>query len=300
MSTNHGMARRRRARRDALAALLFLAPFLVLALIFQYGPVAMMVRDSFFSFTLITPDDRTFVGLDNFTRLFTDVGTVQSIVVTLLLALGAVVVTVPLAFLLAVFLNGKLPARGLVRTIIFLPVVTSSVVVATMWTFLLNSNGLVNSVLESLGIPVQPFLTSDTQALPSFIALTVWQQVGLAAVLYLGGLQGVPQDVMEAATVDGAGAFRRMVHITVPLMARTTVLVVVVMSVFALQSFAPAFIMTYGGPSGTTSTLVYLIYKTAFTLQEPGYASAISLLLMAIAITISLIQMRILRPREEN
>jgi multiple sugar transport system permease protein len=256
-----------------------------------------MVRDSFFDYTLITPENKTFIGVDNFVRLFTDSQTVQSIIVTLLLAAGVVVITIPLAFLLAIFLNGQLPARGAVRTMVFLPVITSSVVVATMWTFLLNENGLINSALGAVGIPPQPFLTSPTQALPSFIVLTVWQQLGMATVLYLGGLQSLPGDVMEAARVDGANTLQRLIHVTIPLMSRTTVLVVVVITVFALQSFAPAYIMTGGAPNGTTNTLVHLIYETAFQLQQPGYASAVSLLLLVIALGISLIQMRLLRTR---
>jgi ABC-type sugar transport system permease subunit len=205
--------------------------------------------------------------------------------------------TRPLAFLLANFLNGKLPARGAVRTMVFLPVVTSTVVVATLWTFLLNANGLINSALGSFGIPPRPFVTSAALALPSIIVMTVWQQIGMATVLYLGGLQSLPGDLIEAAKIDGAGAFKRLRYIVLPLMSRTTVLVVVVITVFALQSFAPAYIMTGGAPNGTTNTLVYLIYRTAFTLQQPGYASAISLLLLVIALGISLVQLRLLRTR---
>lgn len=289
--------RRTRQRREILAAAGFLGPFLVLALVFQYGPLLLMVRDSLYEYTLITPDNRTFVGLDNIRRMFVDSATMQSLSVTLLLSAGAVVLTVPIAFLLAVFLNGRLPARGAVRTMVFLPVVTSSVVVATMWTFLLNQNGLVNSSLDALGIGAQGFLTTTTLALPSITVLTVWSQLGMAVVLYLGGLQGLPGDVMEAAHIDGANAWQRLRYFTVPLLSRTTVLVVVVVTVFALQSFAPAYVMTAGAPNGTTNTLVHLIYETAFSLQQPGYASAISLLLLVIALTVSLAQMRLLRTR---
>jgi ABC-type sugar transport system permease subunit len=292
-----GPPRRARTRRDLLAAAAFLGPFLVLSLIFQYGPLYLMVKESFFSYSLINPDLQTFVGFDNFTRMFTDHGTVQSLIVTLLLALGVVVLTIPLAFLLANFLNGSLPARGAVRTMVFLPVVTSTVVVATLWTFLLNANGLINSALGSFGVSPLPFVTSSALALPSIIVMTVWQQLGMATVLYLGGLQSLPGDLIEAAKIDGAGPFKRLRYIVLPLMSRTTVLVVVVITVFALQSFAPAYIMTGGAPNGTTNTLVYLIYRTAFTLQQPGYASAISLLLLVIALGISLVQLRLLRTR---
>jgi multiple sugar transport system permease protein len=292
-----GRATKNRARRVLLVASAFLAPFLILSIVFQYGPLLMLARDSLFSYRLTNPDARTFVGLDNFIRVFTDATTLQSLFVTLLFALGVVVLTIPLAFLLANFLNSKLPARGFVRTLVFLPVVTSAVVVATLWTFLLNNNGLVNSVLAGFGLGPFDFLTDKSQALPAIIIMSVWQQIGLAAVMYLGGLQAIPGDVVEASMLDGAGPVRRMISVTIPLMSRTTVLVVVVMTVFALQSFAPAYVMTAGAPEGTTNTLVYHIYKTAFNLQQPGYASAISVVLLLIAIIISLVQMRLLRTR---
>src|SRR5690606_2501560 len=120
---------------------------------------------------------------------------------------------------------------------------------------------------------------------------------GLAAVLFLGGLQGIPEEVQEASVVDGAGALRRLVHITVPLVSRTTLLVVIVMTVFALQAFAPAMLMTGGGPAGTTNLITYHIYRTAFYLQQPGVASAISIIVLLFALTVSLIQMRLLRTR---
>ncbi|MFJ2543990.1 carbohydrate ABC transporter permease [Microbacterium sp. NPDC087589] len=292
-----GKATKKRARRVLLVASAFLAPFLILSIVFQYGPLLMLVRDSLFSYRLTNPDAREFVGLQNFIRAFTDPSTVQSLIVTLLFAIGVVILTVPLAFLLANFLNSKLPARGFVRTLIFLPVVTSAVVVATLWTFLLNNNGLFNSMLAMFGLGPFDFLTDKSLALPAIIVMSVWQQIGLATVMYLGGLQSIPGDVVEAATLDGASAFKRLITITIPLMSRTTVLVVVVMTVFALQSFAPAYVMTAGAPEGTTNTLVYHIYKTAFNLQQPGFASAISVILLVIAIVISLVQMRLLRTR---
>ncbi|CAO1652286.1 sugar ABC transporter permease [Salinibacterium sp. NYA9b] len=283
--------------KGALPALAFLTPFLLLLLVFQYIPLAVMARSSVLDYSLFNPDNATFVGADNFIRIFTDAETIQSLLITFAFILGVLVLVVPASFALAVFLNGKLPARALVRTMIFLPVVTSSVVVATLWTFLLNETGLINSVLATVGIPSAGFLTDTTQALPAIIVMTVWQQVGLATVLFLGGLQAVPAELSEAAHMDGAGPLRRTLSITLPLLSRTTLFIVVVMTVFALQAFAPAYIMTGGAPQGTTNLIIYHIYKTAFILQQPGYASAMALVVLAFAIIISLIQMRLLRTR---
>ncbi|ASN20084.1 carbohydrate ABC transporter permease [Arthrobacter sp. YN] len=287
----------KRSRRELLVATAFLAPFLIILVIFQYVPVGLLVRDSFFNYTLINPDLQTFVGFDNFVRIFTDPTTLQTIGVTLIFAAGMVVLIIPLGFLLANYLNQSLPGRGILRTAVFLPVITSSVVVATLWNFLLANEGLVNAALNSLGLGTVSFLTDTSLALPSIIIMSVWQQVGMATILYLGGLQSIPGDVMEASFLDGAGPVKRTFLIVIPLLSRTTVMVVVIMTVFALQSFTPAYVMTQGAPAGTTNLLVYEIYKQAFTLQDPGFASALSVLLLVGAITISLIQMRLLRTR---
>lgn len=284
-------------RRNLLAATGFLVPFMALLLIFQYIPLFVLARNSLQEYTLFNPDAARFVGLDNFERVFTDSATRQSMLITVLFMAGLLILIVPCAFLLAVYLNGRLPARALLRVMIFLPVVTSSVVVATMWTFMLNRSGLINSALGSVGIGRVDFLTSTSWALPMIVIMTLWQQVGLAAVLFLGGLQAIPTDVQEAAHIDGAGPIRRIWNITIPLLSRTTLLVVVVMTVFGLQAFAPAYIMTTGGPEGTTNLLIFHIYRTAFFLQQPGFASAISIVLLVFALAVSLVQMRLLRSR---
>ncbi|CAH0125391.1 L-arabinose transport system permease protein AraP [Arthrobacter sp. Bi83] len=297
--TSRGVSRgsRKRSRGDALAAAAFLAPFLILLVIFQFGPVAILIRDSFYSYSLANPDIAKFVGWGNFTRLFNDPIAMQSIGVTLLFAVGMVALVIPLAFLMAIYLNQNLPARGFLRTAVFLPVVTSSVVVATLWNFLLANQGLVNAIVQSLGFQPVSFLTDASTALPSIIIMSVWQQLGMATILYLGGLQSLPGDVMEASLLDGAGPVKRLLLVVVPLLSRTTVMVVVVTTVFALQSFTPAYVMTQGAPEGTTNLFVYQIYKSAFTLQQPGYASAMSIVLLLGAITVSLVQMRLLRTR---
>jgi ABC-type sugar transport system permease subunit len=276
----------------------FVGPFLCFLVLFQYVPVATMLRDSLEDYSLLNPSARAFIGLRNYVDLLSDPTHQQAFLTTLVFAAGVVLVVVPLSFLIAVYLNGRLPARPLVRAVVFLPVITSTVVVATMWTFLLDpDNGLVNNTLSSLGVAKQAFLTSASQALPSLVAVTAWQQVGFATILYLSGLQGIPMELIEAATVDGASAWQRFRWMTIPLLGRTTVFVVVIVSVFALQAFAPSLIMTSGGPEGTTNFVVFDIYQTAFSMQQPGMASAISVLFMLIVMLISLVQMALLRTK---
>jgi multiple sugar transport system permease protein/fructooligosaccharide transport system permease protein len=267
-------------------------------LVFQYWPVLRMLRDSLYDFSLLNPASRSFVGLANYLDVFTDPDRIQAFEVTFAFAAGTVCAVVPLSFLLAVYLDGKLPARAVIRTIIFLPVVTSAVVVATMWTFLLEpNNGLIDSALSAIGLPRLDFLTSETQALPSVVLMMLWQQTGFATVLFLAGLQGIPPELEDAASVDGASARQRLLFVTLPLLARTTVFVVVIMTVFSLQAFAPPLIMTGGGPDGMTNFVAYDIYQLAFSLQQPGLASAMSVVFMLIVMAISLLQMRLLRAR---
>jgi ABC-type sugar transport system permease subunit len=288
----------KRQKRDRLVAVGFLAPFMMLLLVFQYVPLLVMARNSVYDYSLLNPAAKKFVGLRNFADMIEYDDAAKSFGMTFLFALGVVAVVIPVAFALALFLNSKLPARGLVRTMIMLPVVTSSVVVATMWSFLLDpSNGLINGVLGIFGIAPQPFLTSTSQALPAIIAMTLWQQVGFGAILFLAGLQGVPSELSEAARIDGATRSQVLWNITIPLLSRTTLFVVVIMTVFSLQAFAPAFLMTQGGPQESTNLIVYHIYNSAFIMQQAGYASALSVVLLLVVLAISMVQMTLLRSR---
>lgn len=276
----------------------FVGPFLVMLVLFQYVPLARMLWDSLWDFALLNPDKRVFVGLGNYWDLFDDPDRRQAFVVTFGFALGVVCLVIPLSFAVAVYLNGRLPARAVVRAVVFLPVVTSSVVIATMWVFLLDpTNGLINGAIKLFGFPKLAFLTSKGQALPSIIGMMVWQQTGFATVLFLSGLQGIPSDLEDAAKVDGCTFWQRQRHVVMPLLARTTLFVVVIMTVFSLQAFAPALIMTGGGPEGTTNFVAFDIYQLAFSLQQPGLASAVSTVFMLLVMAISLIQMRLLRAK---
>lgn len=282
--------------RDAAAAAAFLSPFMLLLAVFMVLPLALMTWDSFFSYSLLNPAARKFVGLGNYVRIFTDPATRNSFFVTLLFAAGVVAAICPIGLGIALFLNARLPARGLFRTIVLLPTVTSAVVVSTMWTFILHpSNGLLNAALRPLGLGPFDYLTSTTEALPSLIMVMVWQQVGLAAVVFLAGLQGIPDDIYDAARIDGASPLLQFTSITLPLLSRTTFFVVLMMIVFSLQAFAPVYLLTGGGPLGTTNLIVHHIYVTAFSFQAPGFASAICIALIAIALAISGLQTRFMR-----
>lgn len=283
---------------DAVAASAFLLPFLALLALFQYFAIGLMIRNSFYTYSLLNSGVSRFVGLGNYHQILHDRLALQSISVTLLFALLVVVTQVPLGLGLALLLNIKRRGVMLLRSVVFIPVVTSVVIVTTMWTFIYApSGGLANGVLHAVHLPMLKFTTEHNQALPSLVIMTLWEEVGFSMMLFLAGLQSIPVEYEEAAAVDGAGAFRRFWSIVLPLLKRTTVVVVVVSTIFALQAFTQAFVMTQGGPEGSTNFLVYNVYTTAFNLGNPGYASALSVVLLLIVMIVSAIQMRALRSR---
>jgi multiple sugar transport system permease protein len=291
-----GRAQLGRRIRELGTALGFLAPFLTLLIVFQYIPIFDLIVSSLFRYNLFTPDRREFVGLGNYARLINDSGFAGSMRVTISFLAAMLIIQVPLGLGLAVALNRARRGIGLLRAAFFAPVVASTVVTAAIWRLLLDpSNGLLNGVLGVFGLPPQGFITSQSEALPSIVMMQVWQQVGLTMVIFLGGLQFIPQDLYDAAAVDGTGPWQRFRYLTWPLLRRTTVVVAVITSITALQTFAPAFVLTQGGPNGSTSFLVYRIYRQAFSLLDPAYASAMSLALLALVVLISLLQMRVHR-----
>lgn len=287
-----------RRRDTTLTAVACLTPFLILLGIFQYFAIGLMIRNSLYSYSLLNAGFSKFVGFANYTEIFHDHLAMQSIEVTLLFALGVVVTQVPLGLGLALLLNMRRRGAPLLRSIVFVPVVTSVVVVTTMWTFIYApSSGLANSALHALHLPEFKYLTTPHQALPALVIMTLWEEVGFSMMLFLAGLQSIPTEYEEAAAVDGAGPWTRFWKIILPLLNRTTVLVVVVSTIFALQAFTQSYIMTQGGPDGATNFMVYNIYTDAFNLGNPGYASALSVVLLVIIILVSAIQMRALRGR---
>lgn len=287
-----------RGRSDLGRGLLLLLPFVGALILFQYLAIGLVVRNSFYSYSLLTPGRATFVGLGNYRYLFSDPQAAQSIEVTVLFAVGSVVTQVPIGLALAVMLNRQGPVSTVLRAIVFSPVVSSVVVVSTMWTFIFDpQEGLANGLLHTIGLPGLSYLTSQHQALGSLIVMTLWEQVGFSMVLYLAGLQAIPVEFEEAAVIDGAGSWRRFFEIILPLLRRTSALVVVTATVFAFQAFAQAFIMTSGGPNGATNFLAYDIYTNAFTNSDPGYGSTLSVVLLLLVLVVSLWEFRLLRSK---
>jgi multiple sugar transport system permease protein len=286
----------RQRLRGLGTALALLAPYLLIAAVFQLAPVLDMLSTSVYRFNLFTPDRSRFVGFDNYARLTHDPAFTGSMKVSLVFMIAILVLQLPLGLGLAVVLNRAKPGTALMRTAFFAPVVASSVVVAAIWRLMLDpANGLLNGALGLFNIPPQELITSESQALPLIVVMMVWQQVGLTMIIFLGGLQSIPQSLYDAAASDGASGWQQFWRITRPLLSRTTVVAVVVTSVTALQAFAPDYILTGGGPNGSTSLIVYQIYTEAFSLLDPAYASAMSVVLLLVVAVISMFQIRLTR-----
>lgn len=285
---------RRPGRRRATNlgwVLFFLAPSAIPLFLFTVVPMISSIWVSLHDWNLISPME--WVGVDNYVRLLGDPTTRQVFRNTLFYCLGYL----PLVFVgglaLAMALNTRLRGRSFFRAAYFLPVVTSWVVVALVWKWLLNpSSGLVNTVLGALGAPEPGWWTDPNWAMPAVILSSAWKDLGFVMVIMLAGLQAIPQDVLEAAWADGANAWQRFWRITLPLLTPSTFFVVVISLINGFQVFDQVFVMTGGGPQGASQVVVGQVYDLTFRYGRAGEASALSWLLFIVLLVITAVQIR--------
>lgn len=283
------------AAEEWKAAAILLLPAVLGLLVFAAYPIAQAFQISFFDAPLLSPQ-REFVGLENYITALGDSDFQRALVNTVLYALAVVTIQVVAALLLAMLVNHAFPGVGLFRSAYFLPVVTSLVVVSTVWKIMYHTdNGLINSLLRTVGLPAQPWLTSPDLALLSVVIIGVWKEVGFSMLVLLGGLQSIPGDIYESASIDGSSSWNSFWRITLPLLRRGLLFVVVLSTVNAFKIFIPIYVITSGGPSDSTLTLVYYIWQSAFSYFKLGYASALSFLLLALVLLLTAAQFRLLR-----
>lgn len=278
-------------RGDWLPAALCLAPALVVISLFVVYPLVSTGLMSLTSWDGITPD-RPFVGLANYARLVHDHDFTNSMVVTLLYAVGVCVLSVATGLGAASLLNGAFRGRSVYRTAFFMPVVTSSIAAAAVWRYLFDQSGPVNAALTTLHLGAPNWLGQPKLALVSLTLLTVWKQLGLNTVLYLTALQTIPAHVYEAAALDGAAGWQRLRRITMPLLRPMTFFVVVQALVTTFQSFDLVYQLTQGGPLGGTEVLGFLVYRTAFVTGQFGYGATIAYAGFAIVFVFTWLQWR--------
>ncbi|GFG79688.1 carbohydrate ABC transporter permease [Mycobacterium paragordonae] len=286
-------------RRRAWAGRLFIAPNLAAVLLFMLFPLGFSLYMSVQKWDMFTP--AKFVGLDNFHNLFTsDPLFLIAMRNTVIYTVGTVLPTVLISLVVAGVLNRKVKGIGVFRTIVFLPLAISSVVMAVVWQFVFNTdNGLLNIMLGWVGIGPIPWLVEPHWAMVSLCMVSVWRSVPFATVILLAAMQGIPETVYEAARIDGAGEIRQFVSITVPLVRGAMSFVVVISIIHAFQSFDLVYVLTgaNGGPETGTYVLGIMLFQHAFSFLEFGYASALAWVMFAILLVLTVLQLRITRRR---
>jgi multiple sugar transport system permease protein len=287
------------ARRE-WTAYLFLAPGLIIFSIFTVFALLFAFYLTFHEWSIIEPD-KPFVGLDNYKDMVDDEDFRRSVINTVYFTGGSVPLGMATGLGIALLLNQSLRGRGFLRTMYYLPVVTPFVVTAIIWKWLYNGDfGLFNYYLLKTHLIHDPllWLSDKNLAMPAVILMTVWTSVGFSMVVYLAGLQSIPEELYEAARVDGAGPFARLRHITVPMLAPTTLFLLVIGIIGSFQVFTQIFIMTNGGPVNRTTTMVYYIYESAFKFYEMGYASTLAFALFLMLLVFTALQLRLYRRSE--
>ncbi len=275
------------------AGFLFVLPALLHLMLFKFWPMLDAFRLSFYRYDLMSPP--VFTGLANYVKLWEDPLFHQSFWVSVKYMIGVAVPEWFLALALALLLNREMPGRALVRLAYFFPIAMSQIVVAMVWKFMYNPLGLVNSLLADIGIDRINWLATEETALPALIAIGVWRGIPLFGVIYLAGLQSIPSEYYEAAKMDGANAWQRFLHVTLPLLKPTILFVVVMTFISAVKVFTNPLVMTGGGPNGTTRVLPYFIYETGFAYFRMGEAAAASTVLFVFLFALTLIQLRLLK-----
>lgn len=287
-------------RRRNLTALAFLAPALVVLGAFVAWPMLSALRLSFTDASGFGQEE--FVGLDNYVTVFTDPDVRDAMLNTLWYTVLFTPVAVLVALVLALALNHpRLPFRSFFRTALFLPFVVSLAVAALAWSYLIDPQvGLLNHWLSGAGIRLGNVLEDPVLAMPAVAFVAVWKNFGFYLVIFLAGLQDIPGSLYEAARVDGAGPWMRFTNITVPLLSNTLAFVLIFAMIAALQAFDQIYVMTGGGPYGHTQTIVMEIYQSGFRRLEIGFASALSYVLLAATLLLSIVQFVFFGRREKD
>jgi multiple sugar transport system permease protein len=280
--------------REALTGYLFIFPAVVGFLIFFALPAVRGLLISFTNWNLLTPAE--YIGLQNYQRLFNDANFWNSVQVTLKYVLFNIPVQVVVAMAIAVFMDRVFKRSAWLRTIIVIPWLLPGVVVALLWMWMLDNRlGIVNEILNGLGIPSQPFLGSVGQVIPSIALINTWRYVGYTSILLFAGLKTIPQQLYDAASIDGASGLRQFWSVTLPLLRPVLAFVLITHIIGSFQIFDTIAVTTGGGPVKASQVLYWYIYEFAFVRFNMGYATAIATVLFIVLVGVTMIQMRFFR-----
>jgi len=280
-----------------ISAYILLLPYFALFFVFFLIPAMTILPMSFTRWSLL--DKPKWVGFDNYFHLFSDKLFWKATGNTFLYTIMVTILLTVLGLLLALLLNHKIRGRVIGRIFVIIPYVISSAAAGVVWKWMYNQNyGIINSYMRALSLPVLPFLTNPKWALGSIVLMNAWWSVGFNTIIYLAALQGIPEELYEAAQVDGANDFQLFRYITLPFLKPITLYVTVLCAANSFQMFDEAYMMTQGGPVGSTATLVFRIYNTAFEAFRFGEAATISVVTMLFIVILSVVQFKLNRGGE--
>jgi multiple sugar transport system permease protein len=287
-------------RGERTAAAWMITPALFLFVVFLIIPIALAFALAFTDTRLISPRPGQFVGLENFAYLFSDPVFWASVRNTFFFAIVVVPVQAGFALLLALLVNAKVRGTNFFRTVYFLPVVTSMVVVSLLWRFMYEKDGLINQVLSTVTFgtysPID-WLNDPVWALPAIMFMSIWQGVAFHMVIWLAGLQTIPAELYEASEIDGASRWQQFLFVTWPGLRQTATLILVTITIAAFSLFTQIAVMTQGGPLDSTTTVVFQAVRTGYQQLQTGLASAISLVFFVMVLIVSGIQRYLTRER---
>ncbi len=290
---------RRRGRElgEWLSGYAFLAPSFIVLAVFTYFPVVYALGLSFFKWRILRGEPM-FNGLTNYQLLLTSEDFWQAIWNTVYFAVGSIPTGMAIALFIALLLNRPMRMLAIYRTAYFLPTVTSMVAVSVVWMWIYHPDvGLMNYILQLLHLPAIRWLNDPRWAMPALILLGIWKGLGYNVIIYLAGLQNIPQHLYEAAQIDGANRWQLFRNVTWPLLTPTSFLILVMAVINSFQAFTEFHVMTQGGPLGSTTVIVYYLYQQAFQQFNMGYGSALAIVLFLIILGLTLIQNKVLGPR---
>lgn len=276
----------------------FLTPGLGLLIIFVIVPILLTAWISFHSGSMAMPYSQLqWVGLHNYAIIFQQSTFRTALINVFLYSAANIIIILPLAVLLGIFLHGAaIRGKNVLRTVLFLPYMIPTVAVAIVWGYLYEPQyGPLNQVLGFVHIPAQDWLGSINEAMISLVILNIWQTLGYYVVIVVAGLTEIPREYYEAASIDGASWFQQHLRVTLPLLNRTLAFVFVILTINTLQIFDPVYVLTQGSPVNSTNVVAYQMYLTAFNYGQAGLASAMAMVLLAVVLFLSLLQLRLFR-----
>lgn len=284
-------------QKNIFTALAFLSPTLVIFCTFILFPVFFSFYLSFHKWNMFS-SDQIFVGFENYKRLFTDMEFWMVLKHTFVYTLGTVPLNMIFALLVAMALNRKIIGKRFLRTAFFTPVIISPVAAALIWRWIYDPNfGLLNYFIGFFGIPSVNWLNDPNSAMFALIMMGVWKTLGVNMILFSAGLQGIPENYYEAAEIDGAGNWAKFWNITVPMLSPTTLFIMIMSMISSFQVFDIVYVLTSGGPLGSTKVIVFYMYEYAFKFFEMGYASSVAYIFFAILAILTLLQVKYMRTR---